>query len=57
MILGCLLFFFADLRKPSLDAGLGKGLKLKGSYLLGKVIDWKPVRLDINTIVTDVPIY
>jgi hypothetical protein len=34
--------FFPDLRKPSLDTLLGKGLKLRGPHSLGTLIEWKP---------------
>ena len=33
--------FFSDLRKPSLDTLLGKGLKLRGPHSLGTLIEWK----------------
>ena len=33
--------FFPDLRKPSLDTLLGKGLKLRGPHSLGTLIEWK----------------
>ena len=36
--------FFPDLRKPSLDTLLGKGLKLRGPHSLGTLIEWKLLR-------------
>ena len=38
--------FFPDLRKPSLDTLLGKGLKLRGPHSLGTLIEWKRAGLN-----------
>ena len=43
--------FFPDLRKPSLDTLLGKGLKLRGPHSLGTLIEWKPC-ISITSYVT-----
>ena len=41
--------FFPDLRKPSLDTLLGKGLKLRGPHSLGTLIEWKQLTRAIVT--------
>ncbi len=44
--------FFPDLRKPSLDTLLGKGLKLRGPHSLGTLIEWKLSARDLMSIST-----